>query len=84
MRVVDDDLQAQRAYSLLVCVQVLHEKPTLVAQWLACAGSVLQAEETRQFQETIAVQSCCTLVLCLHPCSPGRAQGHLTLGREHL
>ncbi len=27
---------------LLVCVQVLHEKPTLAAHWLACAGSVIQ------------------------------------------
>jgi hypothetical protein len=40
MRAVDDDLQAQRAQLLLVCVQVLHGKPTLVAHWLACAGSV--------------------------------------------
>jgi hypothetical protein len=38
MCVVDDDVQAQRACLLLVCVQVLHEKPILVAHWLACAA----------------------------------------------
>jgi hypothetical protein len=40
MCAVDDDLHAQRAQLLLVCVQVLLEKPSLAAHWLACAGSV--------------------------------------------
>jgi hypothetical protein len=41
MCALNDDRQAQRALLLLlVCVQVLHKKPTLVAHWLACAGSV--------------------------------------------
>jgi hypothetical protein len=30
----------QRAQLFLVCVQVLLEKPTLAAHWLACTGSV--------------------------------------------
>jgi hypothetical protein len=37
---VDDNLQAQRALLLLVCVVVLQEKPTLVAHWLTCYVSV--------------------------------------------
>jgi hypothetical protein len=45
MCVVDYDLQAQHAQLLLVCVQVLHEKPTLVAHWLACAGSVIHDDD---------------------------------------
>jgi hypothetical protein len=32
---------------LLVCVEVLHEMTTLVARWLACAGSVIHDEMMR-------------------------------------
>jgi hypothetical protein len=30
---------------LLECVQALHEKPALVAHWLACAGSIIQNDD---------------------------------------
>jgi hypothetical protein len=33
-------MMIRRPNTLLVCVQAMHEKPTLVAHWLACAGSV--------------------------------------------
>jgi hypothetical protein len=36
---VDDGLQAQRAQLLLLCVAALNDQPTIVAHWLACAGS---------------------------------------------
>ncbi len=30
---------------LLVCVQVLHANPTLVAHWIACAGSAIHDDD---------------------------------------
>jgi hypothetical protein len=43
---------------LLVCVQVLHEKLTLVAHWLACAGSVTHDDDNKQTNKLRSSLTC--------------------------